>query len=263
MIYRSTLVLFLFSVHIVSFANDSGFYIGGSLGYSSLGEEESALFSDGVPGVFPTFNFAAPPDLEIVQFLNIPRSSDPNLDIDDEDLGWKVYGGYHFNKYFGIEIGYTDLGKIKADHNLRVAIGSPALAFTSDVNRRTAANVSGFQFAGLVRYPLTKEIEVFGKLGGYVRNVDFTTNATSQASLTFTSPPVIPVTVPTLQPFSSSREDEGISLMFGVGGEYKFNERIAIRAEWERYNNIFNNILGDQKNKVDLFSIGIKYKFDI
>ena len=104
---------------------------------------------------------------------------------------------------------------------------------------------------------------MFGKLGRYVRNVVFTTNATSQFSLTFTSPPVIPVAVPTLQPFSSSREDEGISLMFGVGSEYKFNERIAIRAEWERYNNIFNNILGDQKNKVDLFSIGIKYKFDI
>lgn len=31
---------------------------------------------------------------------------------DDTSTGWRAFGGYRFNPYFGYEIGYADLGKI-------------------------------------------------------------------------------------------------------------------------------------------------------
>ena len=35
-------------------------------------------------------------------------------DYDDEDTAFSVFGGYQFNKYFGLEAGYADFGKIEA-----------------------------------------------------------------------------------------------------------------------------------------------------
>ena len=32
---------------------------------------------------------------------------------DDEDTAFSVFGGYQFNKYFGLEAGYADFGKIE------------------------------------------------------------------------------------------------------------------------------------------------------
>ena len=33
---------------------------------------------------------------------------------DDDDTGWKIYGGYDINPYFGVEAGYADLGEFTA-----------------------------------------------------------------------------------------------------------------------------------------------------
>lgn len=34
---------------------------------------------------------------------------------DDEDTAFSVFGGYQFNRYFGLEAGYADFGKLQAD----------------------------------------------------------------------------------------------------------------------------------------------------
>jgi len=274
--FRSTIVLILFSVPVVSFADDFGFYIGGSLGYSLLNEKESDLFAAQGPVPFGRFDFTRSPVVatgdvrlaipDAIPILLLPslfiRTSlvtNTDVDVDDEDLGWKVYGGYHFNKYFGIEIGYADLGEVEADINSTSSIsfstfGGGTTSITSDININATSEVTGFLFAGLGRYPLTEKIDVFGKIGGFAWNVDTTTNITSQTTI---SPLLITTAI---NPISSSSlsKDDGINLMFGVGADYRFNERIGIRAEWERYSSI-----SADDNDVDLFSIGINYHFDI
>jgi OOP family OmpA-OmpF porin len=34
---------------------------------------------------------------------------------DDEDTAFSVFGGYQFNRYFGLEAGYTDFGKLEPE----------------------------------------------------------------------------------------------------------------------------------------------------
>ena len=38
-------------------------------------------------------------------------------DYDDEDTAFSVFGGYQFNRYFGLEAGYADFGKLEPRGN--------------------------------------------------------------------------------------------------------------------------------------------------
>ena len=70
--------------------------------------------------------------------------------------------------------------------------------------------------------------------------------------------PVVPTNTPVVLQFSSLLEDDGISLMFGLGAEYRLNEHITVRGDWERFNDI--RIGG---NWVDMFSVGMSYHFNV
>lgn len=64
------------------FAQDSGWYVGASIGQSKA--------KDTCPNTVPV-----------------------GVNCDDTDTGWSVFSGYQFNKYLGAEIGYADLGEFK------------------------------------------------------------------------------------------------------------------------------------------------------
>ena len=71
---------------------------------------------------------------------------------DKKDTAWKLYGGSKINDVFGVELGYTDFGKIRAS-------GGDTKAW--------AANAS--LLAGL---PIGERFSVFGKLGGVYGRTD-------------------------------------------------------------------------------------------
>src|SRR3990172_7235075 len=62
-------------------ASAQGFYIGGRVGQSSF-DDDNAI-----------------PDL-------ITSGT-----VDDKDTGFKIFGGYQFNRNFGVELAWVDLGK--------------------------------------------------------------------------------------------------------------------------------------------------------
>lgn len=63
---------------------NSGWYMGGNIGMSTANIDEA----------------------RITQNLINPSYSD-----DEHDIGYKLFGGYQFNKYFALEGGYFNLGK--------------------------------------------------------------------------------------------------------------------------------------------------------
>jgi opacity protein-like surface antigen len=73
---------------------------------------------------------------------------------DKRDTGWKVYTGGRFNEVFGIEIGYTDFGRIQASGGDTDAWAIP-LSLTAGV-------------------PLGNYFNVFGKVGGLYGRTDVT-----------------------------------------------------------------------------------------
>ena len=272
--FRIGMLVILSSVQIVSLADDYSFYIGGSPGYSLFNANGPGLLSGAAPIAFAggSPNVIDPGAIPQVFAATgafpfaIARSSPViKTSIDDEDFGWKLYGGYHLNPYLGVEIGYSDLGAVRVNSNYSYSSNFPSRpplnvpgTITVDEITNAAEKVTGVFFAGLGSYPLTEKVTISGKLGAYAWTSLLEVNISIHGELTYAAMPVVPTNTPVVLQFSSLLEDDGISLMFGLGAEYRLNEHITVRGDWERFNDI--RIGG---NWVDMFSVGMSYHFNV
>ena len=124
-------------------------------------------------------------------------------DIDQNSFAWKIIGGYKFSKNFSVEGGYVNLGHydteiLETDTNTN--------SFVSDVGTLAPLAIEGGLFETVGVLPLGKRFALLGKAGGLVWSGE-----------------------------SSLADDNGTDFVLGVGTSYKFNQRFAIRVEWERF----------------------------
>ncbi|MCC7487021.1 MAG: outer membrane beta-barrel protein [Burkholderiales bacterium] len=108
-------------------AQDTGFYLGGAVGYTSYSVDNSFVLGAGATA------FAT----------------------DDTDIGWKVYGGYQFHRNFAVELGYVDLGKL----TFNGAVGAVPFAGDVDLKAWTVALVGSM--------PVSQQFDLTGKIGIY------------------------------------------------------------------------------------------------
>ena len=99
-------------------AKDSGGYVGASVGVTAIDICD---------------------DLNALGFTN----------CDDEDTGFKIFGGYKFNPYFAVEGGYADFGEISA------SFGGSTVTAESDAVFAAAVGI----------LPVGKRFSLFGKAG--------------------------------------------------------------------------------------------------
>jgi OOP family OmpA-OmpF porin len=138
---------------------------------------------------------------------------------DKNDTSFKLYGGYNINPNFAIEGGYTSLGKASAN------VGT----------LRAELKASGFEVAGVGKFPAAQNLELFVKLGLSVM--------TGEAVISGSAP--------------SSAEEDSTELLAGFGLSYNINKQAAVRAEYETRNVKFP---GD-KATVGNFTVGVTFKF--
>ena len=148
----------------------------------------------------------------------------------DRDSSYKIYGGYQFNKYIGLEGGYFDLGKFGFTANT-LPLGS------LDGNIR----LRGFNLDAVGTFPLSEKFSALGRVG--INN--------AQARDTFRGTGAVNVANP-----NPSKRDTNYKL--GVGVQYAFNDELAMRGEIERYR--INDAIGNRGN-IDVFSLGLIYRF--
>jgi len=154
-------------------ASAQGFYIGGSVGQSSFDDDNA------VPGLITSGT------------------------VDDKDTGFKIYGGYQFNRNFGLELAWVDLGKASYSGTF---LGLPVTGGT--------VKASGLNISAVGTLPLGSGFALFGKAGLFAWE--------SEAN-----------DVTGGVPFSG--KEDGTDLSIGVGASYDFTKNFAIRAEWERF----------------------------
>jgi len=76
---------------------------------------------------------------------------------DDEDTAFSVFGGYQFNRYFGLEAGYTDFGKLEPEGaGEALEINSASLTAVGTVP--FTDKFSGYAKAGFHRWDLDTPI---------------------------------------------------------------------------------------------------------
>jgi len=117
------------------------------------------------------------------------------VSCDDSDTALSIFGGYQFNKHFGAEIAYTDLGKAEAS-------GGGVTA---------SVEATGFEFSAVGTIPLTQQFSLYGKLGFFMWDADLKSNVGINAS------------------------DDGTDLTYAIGVRWNFAKNLGLQAQWQRY----------------------------
>ena len=149
---------------------------------------------------------------------------------EDRDTGYKIFGGYQMNRYFAFEGGYFDLGKFGFTANT-----TPLGTLNGNIKLR------GVNFDLLGMLPITEKFSVFGRVG--VNYAEARDSFRGTGAITALNP-------------NPSKKDTNPKV--GVGLQYAFNDRLAMRAEVERYR--INDAVGN-KGDIDLISLGLIYRF--
>ena len=149
---------------------------------------------------------------------------------DDDGTGFKVFGGYQFNKFFAFEGGYFDLGKLGYE-----AATLPLGTLNGQIK------VKGFNFDAVLNLPFTEKFSVFGRVG--------VTSAEAKDSFSGTGAIVV---------LSPNPRERATNAKFGGGLQYDFTKSFGMRAEVERYR--INDAVGN-KGDIDLVSLGMLFRF--
>lgn len=149
---------------------------------------------------------------------------------DDRDLGYKLYGGYQFNRNFALEGGYFDLGKFGF-----TATTVPAGTLNGNIKLR------GFNLDAVGILPITEKLSALGRVG--VNYAEARDRFSGTGAVTVANP-------------NPSKRDTNYK--YGLGIQYAFTESLAMRVEAERYR--INDAVGN-KGDVDLVSVGLLYRF--
>lgn len=129
--------------------------------------------------------------------------------MDTSDTGYKIFLGYDFNKNWGLEFGYVDLGKYEFSGTY---LGVPV---------RGDAKITAYNLGVVGTYPINNNFGIFGKLGAYAWD---TKASVSSGSV------------------GARASDSGTNVYGGLGLKYNFTTNFSIRGEWERYHDSDNPI---------------------
>ena len=150
----------------------------------------------------------------------------PNANGDDSGYkaAGKIFGGYEFDKTWGIEGGYTKFGD--KDYSYTSKDG-----FSSKISTGSHA----YYVAGKATMPINEQVGVFGKLGA-ARTKDKFTGTGAASGL------------------SSGESKTG--LYASVGAQYAINKNVSLTAEVEHYGKS-----ADYGRKATAVSFGARYNF--
>lgn len=189
-------------------AADPGWYFGGNGGPSQTDVDEDRIAADLLAQGFST----------------------TYMDDNERDTGFKVFGGYQFNKYFALESGYYDLGDFGY-----TSVTVPAGSLHGVLGAR------GLNLDAVLSMPFTPKFSAFVRAGAAYSEVEGAFEGTGLVNV--------------VEPNSESKET---NYKFGAGLEYMFTHRFGMRLEAERYR--IDDSVGN-KGDIDLYSAGVLFRF--
>lgn len=122
-----------------------------------------------------------------------------DIDFDDSDTAFKLFGGYRFNEYFGVELAYFDNGTAEQD----------LFPGTLEIESK------GVNASAVVTAPFGENLSVFAKLGYASIDLEAAIRGLGQRI-----------------DLGDDTEEE---LSYGAGLTYSFNEAWSLRAEYEAF----------------------------
>lgn len=195
-------------VQVAVAADDAGWYVGGNVGQSLADIDAERIKSGLQAGGLTTTRFHE----------------------DERNNGFKLFGGYQFNRYLALEGGYFDLGEFSYD-----ADTVPAGTVSGKLDLRGV----NLDLVGLL--PFTDKFSAFARAGVTHARTRDRFGATGLASVQ-----------------NPDRSENNTGFKFGVGVQYALFPSVGLRLEAERYR--IDDAIGS-KGDIDLMSIGLLYRF--
>lgn len=148
---------------------------------------------------------------------------------DDNGTVWKIYGGWQLNKWLSAELGYMNFPD--ADFRGTTGGGTPY---------RGSVDTWGITAFAVGRIPIPigafDRLSVLGKVGTMYYDRDRDNNIGAFRG-----------------------DDHGFAFAWGLGLQYTFNERVGLRAEWERFENVGDS--GSGRGDINAYTFSVNYKF--
>jgi OmpA-OmpF porin, OOP family len=143
-------------------------------------------------------------------------------DCSNSSTGFKLLGGYQVMPNFAIESSYGNTGKTKA----------------SGEGMDGSIKTRSFTIAGVGIYPISKEVDLFGKLGAHVTKTRYEFNTTY---------------------LNKSDSYSGNGLLFGLGAQYRFTPNLIGRVEYERLSRAVR--IEEERADINLVTASVMYQF--
>ncbi len=156
-----------------------------------------------------------------------------SFDDQDTDVGYKLLGGYKFNKHFAVEGGYFNLGEMGF-----TASYAPASSFTGSMK------LQGLNLDAVGIWPFSEKFSAIGRVGLIYNEAKDTFTGTGAGAGVAASNP------------NPNKSDTNYK--YGVGLQYDLTRALSIRGEWERYR--VNDAVGNTGD-IDMLSVGLVFMF--
>ncbi|UTV30222.1 OmpA family protein [Photobacterium atrarenae] len=132
--------------------------------------------------------------------------------FDRDDWGGGVFIGFQQNDWFSVEGGYTYLGQ-------------------ADVkNGSGGVEVQGVDFVGKFTWAASPVVDLYGKLGGFIFDVDNSV---------------------------LDKDDKGVAATAGIGAEYYFNDSLSTRLEYQYYHQLGDTAPGE--TDIHFYGVSLVY----
>ena len=145
-------------------------------------------------------------------------NADGLLSCDDNDTGYKVFGGVRLNPEnssvvlpaLGVEGGYINFGENKAEGDILSSRKVP-------IGTGTSSNtITGTYLAGVGYMPVAENTEIMGKAGAVFWDQNYERTVANDPTL------------------NAKTSDSGVGMLVGAGIQHKFSPNLAVRGEYER-----------------------------
>jgi OOP family OmpA-OmpF porin len=145
-----------------------------------------------------------------------------NAQIDDSDTTYTIRGGYRFNPFFALEVGYYDLGKYAFSGSVPVGVSGATV-----VSGSAKATSWGLSAVGIL--PMN-HFDLYGRIG--VEQSKLEANANTSLA-------------------TGNAQDTQTGATYGVGGRWNVDRNWGVFAEWMK----------NDKIKVDSYLFGVDFRF--
>lgn len=192
----------------------SGFYFGAFGGQSSY---DIGSVDDVDEAIVATVDFLG-------GFAEINESS-----LDEKDTSFGVVAGYRFNSYFGLEVGYVDLGAAEYSAEGLINVGGPTLGFEADASFESSGPTASL--VGML--PLSEAFDLYGKAGIFFSDTAIKVSVEGEGDT-----------------ISASSEDT----LVGLGAAWRIGETWALNFEFTRFLDVGDEETGE--GDIDQLALG-------